>query len=254
MPEEPAPHQGHIVIGDIRTIGSAAGAGEPTVKFVWYPGCQQLILWLPQPGHLGYDELVVSRDGEVVERAPVMSRLNGSVQMLWDTLDWAPGAYAIAISHDAGWRHEVELRKLEAGVVPPPEPVAPVAPVEELHGPVVYQDGFGNIVPDADLEMRAGVRQELVSRFGRRLEYEGNFRAGTIIYVDGDLRIPFYHEMCGGEMKFSIDLPAVECWQAETATPVSQRDEIVAFVAERVKREQAPSWRYEITGRSIDFY
>ena len=189
MPEEPAPHQGHIVIGDIRTIGSPAGVGEPTVKFVWYPGCQQLILWLPQPGHLGYGELVVSRDGEVVERAPVMSRLNGSVQMLWDTLDWAPGAYAIEISHEAGWRHEVELQKLESGVVPPPEPFAPV---EELHGPVVYRDGFGNIVPDADLEMRAGLRRELVSRFGRRLEYEGNFRAGTIIYVDGDLRIPFY--------------------------------------------------------------
>jgi len=175
MPEEPAPHQGHIVIGDIRTIGSPAGVGEPTVKFVWYPGCQQLILWLPQPGHLGYGELVVSRDGEVVERAPVMSRLNGSVQMLWDTLDWAPGAYAIEISHEAGWRHEVELQKLESGVVPPPEPFAPV---EELHGPVVYRDGFGNIVPDADLEMRAGLRRELVSRFGRRLEYEGNFRAG----------------------------------------------------------------------------
>lgn len=102
--------------------------------------------------------------------------------------------------------------------------------------------------------MRAGVRQELVSRFGRRLEYEGNLRAGTIIYVDGDLRIPFYHEMCGGEMKFSIDLPVVERWQAETATPVSQRDEIVAFVVERVKWSRRLPRRYEITGRSIDFY
>jgi len=102
--------------------------------------------------------------------------------------------------------------------------------------------------------MRAGVAGKLASTFGRRLEYEGNFRAGTIIYVDGDIRIPFYHEMCGGEMKFSIDVPVVAHWQDATGTPLSQRDDIIAFVAQRVKQEQASSWRYEITGQSIDFY
>lgn len=247
------PHEGHVVIGDVRTSGGMADAGKPTVKFVWYPGSQQLILWLPRPGHQGYGELIVTRGGEEIERAAVMSRLNGSVQILWDTRAWAPGEYLIAISHADGWRHEVELRKLEAGVAPPaPERLAPVE--DAPRGPIVYRDGFGNVVPDLDLEMREGVGREVARRFAQRLEYEGNFRAGTIIYVDGETRIPFYHEMCGGEMKFSIDVPAVEHWVAATGTPLSRRDEIVAFVAQRVKQEQASSWRYEITGRSIDFY
>lgn len=253
MSEEESAHEGHVVIGDIRNVDAPADVKVPALKYVWYPGSQQLILWLPRPGHEGYGELVVSRDGEAIERAPVMSRLNGSVQMLFATLAWAPGGYLIAISHDDGWRHEIALQKLEAGVAPPaPEPVVPVE--EAPRGPIVYRDGFGNVIPDTDLEMRAGVASKLASTFGRRLEYEGNFRAGTIIYVDGDIRIPFYHEMCGGEMKFSIDVPVVAHWQDATGTPLSQRDDIIAFVAQRVKQEQASSWRYEITGQSIDFY
>ena len=31
-------------------------------------------------------------------------------------------------------------------------------------------------------------------------------------------------------------------------------DEIVKFVADQVKRDQAPNWRYEITPTTIDFY
>ena len=253
MTPEPQAHEGHVVIGDVRTVGGPEEAGKPTLKYVWYPGSQQLILWLPRPGHQGYGELVVSRDGEAVERAPVMSRLNGSVQILWDTLAWAPGEYLIAITHAEGWRHEIDLRKLEPGVAPPaPEPVAVVE--EAPRGPIVYRDGFGNIIPDLDLEMREGMGRKLATTFGQRLEYEGNFRAGTIIYIDGETRIPFYHEMCGGEMKFSIDVPEVKHWEAATGLPLSRRDEIIAFVARRVQQEQASSWRYEITGRTIDFY
>ena len=55
-------------------------------------------------------------------------------------------------------------------------------------------------------------------------------------------------------MKFSIDVPAVEHWVAATGMPLSRRDEIIGFVARRVRQEQASSWRYEITGRTIDFY
>lgn len=251
--ESEGAHEGHVVIGDIRTSDGGAEAGLPVLRFVHYPGSQQLILWLPKPAHEGYGDLSVTRDGADIERGPVSSRMNGSVQILFATLDWPPGGYLIAITHKDGWRHEVELRKLEPGVAPPaPEPVASVE--EAPRGPIVYRDGFGNVIPDLDLEMRAAAGNALARKLSRRVDYEGTYRAGTIIYVDGDVRIAFPHEMCGGSIKFSIETPSAAHWEAATGAPQSSRDEIIMFVAERVKQERASSWSYRITGNSIDFY
>jgi len=244
-------HEGEIVIGEILTRDGPPELRAPTVKHVHYPGAQQLILWLPQPGYQGYGDLTVTHGGGVIEHATVRSRLNGSVQILWNTLPWPPGDYVIVIRHDDGWRHEVKLHKFE-GAAPKPPPVPEPAPRDAA--PIVYRDGFGNVLPNIDLELREAVRRDLARKFSRRLEYDGSGRAGTIYYLDGERRIAFPHEMCGGPMKFSIDVPPAAAWEATTGVPLAERDEIVAFVAERVKREQAPSWRYEITGRSIDFY
>ncbi len=252
-PEEPPVHDGQIVIGDIATPDGPPDLKLPTVKFVHYPGSQQLILWLPKPAYQGYAELSVTRDGADIERGPVTSRMNGSVQILFRTLDWPPGDYAITITHEEGWRHTVSLTKYAPGAEPKPPPPPPPEPVVDKP-PIVYRDGFGRIIPNTDLEMRGAALQSLTRRFARKLEYEGTFRAGTIHYIDGDRRISFWHEMCGGEMKFTIDIPPVDQWEGRTGVPLSERADIIAFVAERVKQEQASSWRYKITHNSIDFY
>lgn len=248
---EPA-YDGVISIERIATPAGPSEAGVPTVHFVHYPGSQQIVLWLPRSWQEGYEEVAVSRDGVEVERDNVRSRINGSTQMLWASIGWPPGDYLIAITHKDGWKHEVALRKYAADA-PPPEPPKP-PPEPPRTGPIVYRDGFGRVIPDVDLQMRAQAARELRKRFGRHLEYEGNFRAGKIIYDDGERRIPFYHEMCGGDLHFSIDVPTVERWEAATGTPVSERDEILAFIAKRVQAEQASSWQYRFTDRSIDFY
>ena len=247
-----AAYEGHIVIGDIRTLDAPPEIGVLTLRFVHYPGAQQLILWLPQSGYHGYGDVTVSRDGAVIEQASVRDRLNGSVQILWDTLPWVPGDYGITITHADGWRHEAALQKLEAGVAPPqPEP-APVPPRSDE--PIVYRDGFGKVIPNVDLEIRERVRTKLERTFGRRLEYEGTFRAGAVIYVDPTYRIAFPNEMCGGALHASIEIPVVAHWEDATGAPLALRDEIVAFVATRVQQEQASTWRYRITETSIDFY
>lgn len=253
---DPAPepaHEGQIVIGDIRTVNGAAGAAVPTVKYVHYPGAQQLILWLPQSGYHGYAELTLTRGDDLIERAAVRSRLNGSVQILWNTLPWPPGDYAIHITHDEGWRHEVRLRKLEEGEVPL-SPTPPPPPPEDDRPPIVYRDGLGNVIPNADLDMRGDAIRDLTRKFSRRLTYEGTYRAGSVIYTDGVYRIAFYNEMCGGGIHAAIDIPAAEQWEAATGAPLSLRDEIVEFVAQRVQQEQASSWKYRITDRAIEFY
>ena len=253
MTAEPELHEGVVGIGDIRSVDGPADLKPPTVKFVHYPGSQQLILWLPKPAHEGYGELSVTHDGADIERSPVLSRVNGSVQILFATLEWPPGDVLVTITHKDGWRHELALKKYPPGEIapaPPPEPVVE-AP---LRGPIVYRDGFGNVIPDADLELRGQALRDVARMFGRKLEYEGNDRSGTVTFVDGDTRIKFAHEMSGGDVKFAIEIPSAEHWEGFTRTPLKMRDEILAFVAERVRIEKANSWRYEITGESIDYY
>lgn len=252
MSEDQPTFEGQVVIGDIRTLDAPEGVGLLTLKFVHYPGSQQLILWLPQSGYHGYGELSVTRGDDVLERGPVRDRLNGSVQILFDTLSWPPGDYAIVITHDEGWRHEAALRKLPAGIALPASEPLPLSPTPSE--PIVYRDGFGNVIPEVDLEIRGRAQVEVERKFGRRVEYEGTSRAGSVIYIDPVHRIVFSNEMCGGDVKVAIDIPPADTWEAATGAPLSMRDEIVTFVAERVQREQASTWRYRITDTSIEFY
>ncbi len=251
-------HEGQVVIGDIATPGGPANLTPPSVKYVWYPGSQQLIVWLPKPAYQGYGELAVTRAGVDVERGPVSRRMNGGVQILFGTLHWAPGDYLISIAHEDGWRHEVSVTKLEPGVQPPreapPSPVNLHPPERNADGAIIYRDGLGQVIPDTDFEMRGAAMRSLTRKFARRLEYEGNYRAGTIYYCDGERRVGFWHEMCGGGVQFSINIPVAEHWEAQTGMPLAERDDVVAFIAEQVKHDQAPNWRYEITGSSVDFY
>ena len=252
MSDAPAEHEGHIVIGDIRTLGAPEGVGLLTLRFVHYPGAQQLILWLPQSGYHGYGDLTVTCNGAVIEQASVRDRLNGSVQILFDTLAWAPGDYRITVTHADGWRHEAALQKLEAGIAPPqPEP-PPAPPPSDT--PIVYRDGFGKVIPDVDLEIRARAQAALAHTFGRRVEYEGNVRAGRVIYIDPMHRIVFENELCGGALHATVYIPTAAHWEDATGAPLAMRDAIVAFVAESVQRDQASTWKYRITATSIDFY
>ncbi|HRW17207.1 hypothetical protein, partial [Amaricoccus sp.] len=132
-------------------------------------------------------------------------------------------------------------------------PAAPLPEPELSAGPIVYRDGFGRVIPDEDLELRRTLQERLAARFGRHLEFDGTFRAGTITYVEGDIRIPFYHEMCTGSVHFSIDLPAPANWESVTGRPLSERADIVDFLAFETRRVKASSWNYVIRETRIDF-
>jgi hypothetical protein len=243
--------EGAIVLGHATLSQTLAGVGDLASRFVRYPGSQQVTLWLPQDGYAGYSRFcILGPGGAVIDEADVTARLNGRVQILIDTFPWPPGAYRIEIDHSDGWRHVLPLEKLEAGIAPPPEPQP--AP-EPSTGPIVYRDGFGNILPDEDLEMRVRVLGRMVSQFGRHLEFDGNARAGTIIYSDGDIRIPFPHEMCAGRVHISVDLPTPQRWESVTGRPIAEREAIIAFVAAETQRQKASRWAYEIYDDRIDF-
>jgi len=245
-------HEGHIVIGDIRTLDAPPAIGAPTLRFVHYPGAQQLILWLPQSGYHGYGDVTVTHNGALIEKVAVRDCLNGSVQILWDTLVWPPGDYRIVIAHTDGWRPRSHAAEAGAGRRAAPTRTATGAAPSDA--PIIYRDGFGDVIPDTDLEIRALAQVKLAHTFGRRIEYEGTLRAGSVIYVDPIHRIVFENELCGGALHATIYIPSAAHWEDATGAPLSLRDEIVAFVAERVQQEKAGACRYRITPASIDFY
>ncbi len=245
-------HEGQIILRATVNRAAPEAVAPLKAKFVHYPGSQQLILWLPQDGYTGYRTFRIRGPGGTrVEEAEVTNRLNGRVQILVDTHSWSPGDYLVEITHREGWWHELGLTKLDDGIAPPaPEP--PRMPKSDGQ-PIIYRDGTGKVLPNHDLELRAKALDRLTARFSRRLEFEGNFRAGIIWYIEGDIRLKFHHEMCGGGMHFSIDVPTPEKWESETGRPLAEREEIVEFVAAETRRKQARTWNYVIRDNRIDF-
>ncbi len=241
---------GELVLAPAQNEGASEGIGLLRAKTAVYPGAQQLILWLPADGWSGYETLRITGPEGVIEQGKLTARLNGRVQILVNTHPWPPGGYSIEITHSDGWAHRLSLQKLEEGKAPPPDP-APAS--EPARGPIVYRDGAGNILPDTDLEMREAALKGIAARFSRRLEFEGNARAGTIIYIDGDIRLRFSHEMCIGPVHFSIDIPPPDKWEAATGQPLSERDYILDFLAEETRRRQAPGLKTLIHDNRIDF-
>jgi hypothetical protein len=102
-------------------------------------------------------------------------------------------------------------------------------------------------------DSRSPSERRIAARFSRRLEFEGNARAGTITYVDGDIRLRFHHEMCMRPVHFSIDVPPPDKWEATTGQPLAERDYILNFLAEETRRRQAPSLKTLIHDNRIDF-
>ena len=261
-----ASHEGEIDIGHQVATGASDAWGKLVARFVRYPGCQQLSLWLPQPGHRGYTEVrIVHADGSCIDRAAVGARLSGSVQMRWDTLAWPPGAYRVEVAHVDGWCHRLPLHKRRPDEVVPvlvdDTPVPRDSDGDKLlrspSGDIIYRDGFGRVLPDLDLQMRAEANAALLRQFSgvglAQLEYSGNFRGGTVTYVEGGLRIDFLHDMGGGGCKLYVEIPLAQHWEAVTHTPLARRDEIVAFVALNMQREQCRGWHFEIQPDQIRF-
>ncbi len=229
---------------------------ENNIRFVHYPDCQQLIIWLTHPGREYGNMRLINTSKEVVKEWPVSDMLSGSIQILWDTLNIAPGQYNIEIDWNKGGQYFIAIEKFEEDVVVKKEQsdTTDEIVVDLDSPPIQYRDGFGNILENEDLILREKVNKELSSKFFRHIKYEGNFRSGTIIYIDDEIRIEFYHEMGGGNCMFYIDIPTEEKWEAQTKTPLSSRKEILEFVATTVQRQQASNCNYEIKSNGIGFY
>ena len=238
---------------------------DKNIKFVHYPDCQQMIIWLPEY-FSNYNYLLSrkKRTEEIIFEKKVTEVINGSIQIIIDSLFILPGAYELIITNISGDKHIIEFIKRDEDYI------LPIAPGEnqsasslqkllneieaEEHEPIIYRDGTGKILPNEDLELKAKILNDIVGKFTRRIEYEGNLRAGSIIYIEGDKRVKFDTEMGGGNCLFFVFIPASEQWEKATKLPISERVNILEFIAISANRDQASSCYYEITEDYITYY
>ena len=230
------------------------------IRFVHYPDSQQLIIWLPQPG-LEYENVQLrdAQTGKLAEEWTVADKLSGSVQLLWDTTPIKPGEYTIEINWKNKWKHRIDIVKNKKEVARKKKESPSRVKTENLSSKnnidaIIYKDGFGNIIPDEDLILREKLKKKLTRNFSRHLEYKGNFRDGSIHYIDGDYSIELNHEMGAGNCMFYIWIPTRQQWASQTKIPLEERDEILDFIAQTVKNQQATSCRFEIKEDTIGFF
>lgn len=234
---------------------SSINLEESGVKFIHYPDCQQLIIWLPEYGR-NYDVLVIKNINteEIIFDKKVIDILSGSIQLLINTLPFPPGFFELKINKMNGFCHIISLTKFEESIkTHEPEVETPKYKYSREQA-IIYRDGTGKIISDEDLILRDKIITKMVNRFTRKIEYSGNVRSGSVIYIEGDKRLEFYSEMGGGKCIFYVDIPSSEQWEKSTGYPLEERDEIIKFIAETTQRDQAPSGYYTIKEEEIVYY
>lgn len=85
-----------------------------------------------------------------------------------------------------------------------------------------------------------------------RLEYWQEGRGGTVNYIAGETTIKFDWEFGGGDAVALIFVPEEQYWEAQTKTPLSQREAILEFTAQQVVEDKAPGCFYSISGGILE--
>jgi hypothetical protein len=131
---------------------------------------------------------------------------------------------------------------------------APTEPPDLDSPPIIYRDGFGNILPNEDMILREKIITKTIDKITRRVEYVNQGRDGKVIYIEGDKRITFLMEMGAYDCVFYVNIPTAKDWEEQTKFPLSEREEIITFVAAQTQRDQASSCVYKVTDREISYY
>ena len=81
--------------------------------------------------------------------------------------------------------------------------------------------------------------------------YENQGRAGNVIfYLDG-VKLKFWYEFGGGTTLAFINVPTEQDWTKETGLSLEDRLPVLNFIGERVIRDQASGYRFQIKNDSI---
>jgi hypothetical protein len=239
------------------------------VRVIHYPDCQQIVFHMPKAAYdAGQYQLIDNVTNEILEDLEVRDRLNGSTMMLINTLLYKPGFYTIEASWPDGWTHQIRFIKFIEGF--PNVKSTNISPNvrlaikgEECHLQSSYTPEPASIQLPRDPETgflaprsftSSSIRKQVVSTpvvSTPVVTYTQEGRGGKIYYRDAGILIEFDWEFAGGNAVILFSIPEEKHWEAITKTPLSRREEILKFVANRVIADQAPGCRFEIYSNSI---
>jgi len=228
---------------------------ENHIKIVHYPDCQQLIIWLPEYHGL-YEDIAINdvHSGLNIYSQKISDVVGGSIQIIIDTLFIYPGEFVMTISKIDGLQHNVTFVKYQEGVMPEVPENAPDEPIDFDKPPIEYRDGFGNVLPNEDLMLREQIINKTINKITRRLEYISHGRDGEVVYTEGEKHIKFLMEMGAYDCVFYINIPSEAEWETTSTFPLSEREDIITFVAEQTQRDQSSSCDFTISEKEIAYY
>jgi len=88
----------------------------------------------------------------------------------------------------------------------------------------------------------------------RSLLYNNQGRGGTVIYKDNTSTIHFDFEFGGGDCIAIIFIPSEKYWETQTGRSLSERKDILEFVAVQSAKDQTFNGTYKILDSFIELY
>jgi len=260
MDTQPQIYYGKIVVSDIVNfdipeIPNKSLFTDSCCKVVFYPDCQQLILWMPEPGHF-FDKLTITDEtnNTLVYDRNIADILSGSVQIVLDTLPFAPGTDQLRVTRSGLPCFGLFFQKYAEGEEPKMTHIHVPEVESPAREPVVYRDGMGNILPNEDLLFREKVFEKIRDSFISKIQYFSTGRDGYIIFSEDGKKARFEMEMGGGDCMFFILIPDGVHWEDNTGFLLADRDRIIDHIARMTQRDQAGGAEYKINEREIVYY
>jgi len=86
----------------------------------------------------------------------------------------------------------------------------------------------------------------------RKLHYINEGPGGYVVYTNGEVEIKLFFQYGGGNCVALIFAPTIEKWVKKTNTALSDRNEILTFIANQCIKDQAPNCTFELFDDRIE--
>ena len=88
----------------------------------------------------------------------------------------------------------------------------------------------------------------------KKIEYINQGRGGFVIYLDNQSTYKLFFEFGGGDCIAIIYVPSIDEWEMKTNKPLSEREQVLTFIAEQSIRDQAPNSYYKLSETCIEIF
>lgn len=215
---------------------------ESLLKIVHYSDVQQIVLWLPERGTLYENILIIkTSNGQILLESTILDILNGSVQIIVDSLEFPPGEFTISIFRDNQKVYELFFNKVEEKkVIKPNQNLGLTSHMidntireEVIESSIEALDSSELDAKNKRDEFYKDLQDKLISK----IQFFSTGRDGYIVFSEEGKSCRFELEMNTGPAKYYLYIPSSARWEATTGFPLHQRDRILEHVIFMFRRD-----------------